>query len=188
MSGLGAVLVWDPLVRWFHWLLVASVAVAILTGGDGMRWHVVSGCMVIGLGLFRLAWGFIGSGYALWREFVRRPVEVVAYLRQVVAGHADRYLGHNPAGGMMVVVLLATVVGCALTGLILYGVGEFSGPFAAWAASMTPEMAGWWRQGHRLLAWGLPGLIALHLAGVVFTGWRHRENLVESMFTGRKHP
>ncbi|MBF0294354.1 MAG: cytochrome b/b6 domain-containing protein [Magnetococcales bacterium] len=186
MSTLGVVLVWDPLVRWFHWLLVASVATASLTGGGGMRWHVVSGCTVIGLGVFRLAWGFLGSQHALWRDFVRRPGEVVAYLRQVVAGHPVRFQGHNPAGGIMVVLLLVTATGCALAGLILYGVGEFAGPFSGWAGLPTPEAVGWLQQGHRLLARALLILIALHLAGVILTGWQHRENLVKSMVTGRK--
>lgn len=180
------ILVWDPLVRLFHWSLVVCVASACMTGEGFLRLHVVTGCVVIGLILFRLLWGVIGPHFALFRSFVLRPVEVFAYLQSVVISHPTRYIGHNPAGGMMVVVLLAVTIATALLGLILYGVGEFSGPFASWGLISGVHELSLLKKIHGMLANGVLLLVALHVMGVMLTGWQHRENLIKSMFTGSK--
>src|SRR5207344_1558354 len=105
---------------------------------------------------------------------VRALGATLGYLRQVLSGRAPRYIGHNPLGGWMIVALLACIAGLSLTGW-LYTTDRFWG-------DETVETV------HRLLAWGMLGLITLHVAGVVFTSLRHRENLVAAMFSGRKRP
>ncbi len=166
--------VWDGLVRLLHWLLVLSVALAwISTLGLGLlRTHEPAGWVALAVVVIRLGWGFAGSRHARFASFVRKPQAVRTYARQIRAGKEPRYVGHNPLGGWMVLVLLAVVAALGLTGW-LYTTDAFWG------------MA-WLDQLHAALAWGLLVLIASHIGGVLFTSIRHRENLVSAMFSGRK--
>jgi cytochrome b len=170
----GSVKVWDPLVRLLHWTLVASVALAWLTTEWQSRWHQPVGYVGLAAMMLRLGWGFAGSRHARFAQFLRAPPATLAYLRQVLSRREPRYLGHNPLGGWMIAALLACIAGLSLTGW-LYTTDRFWG-------DETVETV------HRLLAWGMLGLIALHVCGVVFTSLRHRENLVAAMFSGRKRP
>lgn len=170
----GAVKVWDRLVRLLHWTLVASVALAWLTTEWRTGWHQPVGYLGLAAMVLRLVWGFVGSRHARFAQFLHAPGATLAYLRQVLARREPRYLGHNPLGGWMILALLASIAGLALTGW-LYTTDRFWG-------DETVETV------HRTLAWGMLGLIALHVAGVVFTSLRHHENLVAAMFSGRKRP
>lgn len=190
--------VWDPVVRVFHWSLVAAVAVAWLTGDEWDDLHVIAGYTVAGLVALRLVWGLIGGRYARFSQFVKRPSEVLAYLRDMTRGRERRYLGHNPAAAAMIVALLVTVSGTAFTGWLLDdparlaqlpAVPQIAAP--AWA----DDDGGHHRSGageeiledlHELLANGLLILIALHVGGVMVTSLRHHENLVRAMLTGDK--
>ncbi|MBI3672756.1 MAG: cytochrome B [Rhizobiales bacterium] len=98
--------VWDPLVRVFHWSLAASFAVAWFTPGDSGVLHQWAGFAAAGLVAIRVLWGFLGTPYARFSQFVRHPAEVLAYLRDIAAAREARHLGHNPAGGAMIVALL----------------------------------------------------------------------------------
>ena len=98
--------VWDPFVRVFHWSLVGLFALAFATG-DEIEWlHLAAGYAIAGLVVLRVAWGFVGPRHARFRDFVRPSREVLAYLRDAVRLRALRHLGHNPAGGAMVLALL----------------------------------------------------------------------------------
>jgi cytochrome b len=178
--------VWDPLVRVFHWTLVAAFLTAYLVEDDWLGLHVLAGYTVLGLVLFRLVWGVIGTRHARFTDFVRSPSAVLAYLKDVVRVRARRHLGHNPAGGAMVIALLGSLVFSAVSGLALYGYGEFSGPLAGllqgapgWLGNVLEGM-------HEFFANFTLLLVVLHLAGVALTSLQHGENLVRSMFTGRK--
>lgn len=166
--------VWDGLVRLLHWTLVAAVATAWLStlGLGFVRWHEPAGYVALATVAIRLVWGFTGSRFAKFSEFVCGAGSVLRYVRQLRANKEPRYIGHNPLGGWMVVALLACVASLGLTGW-LYTTDAFWGE--AWLDRL-----------HYVLAWTLLGLIALHLTGVMFTSVRHRENLVPAMFTGRK--
>lgn len=166
--------VWDALVRLLHWGLVAAVAVAWWSSDDTGALHERVGYAVIALLATRLAWGFCGSHYARFAQFVRAPRATLAYARAAIAGHAPRYLGHNPLGAAMVLALLANLGALCFTGW-LYMTDMFWG--YGWLAAL-----------HKALAWTLLTLIALHVAGMLWTSWQHRENLVRAMVTGRKAP
>jgi cytochrome b len=196
--------VWDPFVRVFHWSLVVAVAVAWLSGDNWDDIHIVAGYVVAALVAARLVWGFVGTKYARFSQFVRGPRAVVAYLRDMVAGRERRYLGHNPAGAAMIVALLLTLAGTAFTGWLLenplriaqlpemprivapafadedeygeYGEREEGG---AGESEIVEEL-------HEVLANLLLALIVLHVAGVIFASLRHRENLARAMVTGDK--
>ena len=111
--------VWDPFVRAFHWSLALSFAVAWLSGEGPERLHELAGYAAGALVIARVAWGFLGTGYARFSQFVRSPAAVVDYLKSVAAGSERRFVGHNPAGGAMIVALLASLAATAATGWML---------------------------------------------------------------------
>src|SRR6478609_6547383 len=111
--------VWDPLVRAFHWALATSFAVAWLSSENWDSLHNAAGYAVGALVALRAVWGFLGPRYARFAQFVRSPDAVIAYLRAIKEGSDRRYIGHNPAGGAMIVVLLAAMAATALSGWLL---------------------------------------------------------------------
>jgi len=178
--------VWDPLVRLFHWSLVAAFATAYVIEEDPLAVHVWAGYTVLALVAVRLLWGFLGPKYARFSDFVYRPQAISRYLSDALRARAPRHIGHSPAGGAMVLALLLIMVAIGVTGLALYGVEEHAGPLA----SLMSDASESWEEGleevHEVLANLALALIILHVAGVVFTSLSHRENLVRAMVTGRK--
>lgn len=164
--------VWDLFVRVFHWSLVLTFAVAWLTRHSSDDLHHLAGYAAGALVLLRVVWGVIGTHYARFRQFVRGPQTTVGYLRAIVTGHEARYLGHNPAGGLMIVALLAAMAGTATTGWMMT-------TDAFWGV-------GWVGRLHELMAQGTLALVLLHLLGVVIASRRHHENLVGAMLSGLK--
>jgi cytochrome b len=113
----GPVRVWDPFVRVFHWLLVAGFIVNYFElVREGKLAHQVIGYVVLGLVAARILWGFVGPRHARFRDFVVHPVAAVRHLRDTLAHRDRRHVGHNPAGGAMVVALLVTLLLVGLTG------------------------------------------------------------------------
>jgi len=175
MKTSGRVRVWDRAVRVLHWSLGASVALAGLSLVDALGMgaaHRIAGYAALVVVLLRVVWGFAGRGHARFAQFVRGPVVTLRYLRQLLARSEPRTLGHNPLGGWMIVALLLCVAALAFTGW-LYTTDMF------WGSEAVEDL-------HRALAWTLLALVFLHVAGVIFTSWRHRENLVRAMFDGEK--
>ncbi len=166
--------VWDIAVRLFHWSLVLSFAIAWFSAEVWDALHEYSGYIVGGLVVFRILWGLIGSRYARFRQFIYRPSMVFGYLRDSLAGKAKRYIGHNPAGGAMVIALLLSVAG-----VVISGIAMISDRF--WGVEWVGEI-------HEVLSTFTLILIALHVAGVLYASYEHRENLIRSMITGLKKP
>lgn len=167
----GTIRVWDPLVRLLHWTLAAGFLGAFLLERP-RDLHEALGWAAVAAVAIRLVWGFIGSRHARFASFVPSPAGFFGYARDVVRGRERRFIGHNPAGGAMVVALLATVAGLGITGWMM-GLDAFWG-------------VGWVEETHETLADLGLFLVALHIAGVVWEGRRHGENLVAAMVTGRK--
>lgn len=166
--------IWDPAVRVFHWGLAAGIATAWLTG-DEIKWlHEWVGYAIAALVTFRVAWGLLGPRYARFGQFVPGPRSLLSYLKDVMSGHERRYLGHNPAGGAMIVALLICVAATAFTGWLQTTDAYFGD-------EMIEDI-------HGVLANGILVLAGLHVAGVVLSSIRHKENLVRSMVTGLKRP
>lgn len=126
--------VWDPLVRLGHWGLVAGVLTAYFTGDELQNVHVTAGYVIVGIVLFRLIWGFIGTKHARFSDFVRGPGAVLGYLKSVFSGHSKRYIGHNPAGGAMILALLFSLSVTTGSGLMLYALEDGKGPLAPFVA------------------------------------------------------
>lgn len=185
-AGQRLVKVWDPLVRLFHWSLVSAFFIAYLTEDDLLDVHVYAGYLIGGLLVFRLIWGFIGSRHARFSDFVKGPGEVIAYLKSMFTLHPKRYLGHNPAGGAMVIALLLSLVMVTVSGVALYGIEESAGPLAAslsGAGEFWEDLA---EEVHEFFANFTLLLVALHVAGVMLASLQHKENLAKSMIHGRK--
>ena len=185
----GDVKIWDPLVRLFHWSLVAAFTIAFLTGDAaeeeiekshggaesfGMELHENSGYVVLGLVAFRIIWGLIGTKHARFRDFVCGPAAVATYLLDLARFQAKRYVGHNPAGGAMVIALLVMLPVVSGTGVMLT-----LAQFKDWHA--LGEL-------HEVSANITLVLIIAHVIGVVVASIEHKESLVKAMITGRKRP
>lgn len=166
--------VWDPLVRVLHWGLVAGFATAFITGDDIRSVHEIAGYMVGGIVALRLIWGLIGSRHARFTDFLYRPTTVLVFLRDTGRLKAPRYLGHNPAGGAMVIVLLLVLAALVSTGLMMES-------NAFWGED-------WLQALHEGLANMALALVILHVAGVILASLEHGENLVRAMIDGRKRP
>ena len=178
--------IWDIYIRIFHWGLLTAFATSYLTEDDFPTIHVYAGYTMIALIMLRLVWGFIGSRYARFNSFVVRPREVFKYLKDVMKFKAKHYLGHNPAGGAMVITLLISLTLTLLFGLLTFGVNEYSGPLAGMAFSISEPIANIFEDLHELFANFTLFLIVLHVIGVAIASFQHRENLVKSMITGYK--
>jgi len=164
--------VWDPVVRIFHWSLVGAFAVAWLTGDELERVHEIVGYVILGLVAVRLVWGVIGPRYARFTQFVPGLSGLTGYISDIRKGREHRHLGHNPAGGAMVVALILALLATGGTGWM-----------------MTLDMfwgAEWVEEVHEAMANLMLVLVGLHIAGVVVASIRHHENLVRAMLTGRK--
>jgi len=178
--------VWDPFVRIFHWSLVLTFAVAWLSGEGIESLHAWAGYAVFGLVLLRLVWGFIGTRYARFSDFIYPPATVKAFVGDTLQLRARRYLGHNPAGGAMIILMLLCLVLVSVTGIALYGIEAGAGPLALLAGS-SGGLEEVFEEVHEVFASLMVLLVVIHVAGVVVEGLVHRDNLVKAMFTGRKH-
>ncbi|MBW6505638.1 MAG: cytochrome b/b6 domain-containing protein [Rhodobacteraceae bacterium] len=174
--------VWDLFVRVFHWSLVLSVVLAAASGflleSRILLLHISAGLAAAALIVARIVWGFTGTTYARFAEFVPAPADIRGHL----AG-GSRHLGHNPLGALMVLALIVLVLALAVTGLVVLGGVDKSGPMAPWVSyALGSGVLGL----HEALAFGILALAALHFAGVVFESRRSQENLARAMVTGVK--
>jgi cytochrome b len=166
------ILVWDLPVRVGHWLMAVAFVVAWLTG-ESEEWrlvHAVAGGTVFGVVLFRLFWGLFGTRYALFADFTRAPAAALAYLKSLLGPKPQHYVGHNPAGGWAIVMLLALALVSGATGWL--GYQDIGGD--------------WLKELHEGAANAMLILVLIHLGGVAVGSLAHRENLPRSMVTGRK--
>jgi cytochrome b len=191
--------VWDPLVRLFHWTLVIAFTLAYFSQEGPFEdllermdenWvqnvHVWAGYTIAGLLLFRLVWGFAGPHHARFGDFVRGPRETLRYVWDVLTLRAPRYLGHNPAGGAMVVILLLSLTITVVAGLMLYGADKGLGPLAGLLLDSSEAAIHSIEEVHELFANLTLLLVVGHLVGVIWESLLHRENLARAMITGRK--
>jgi cytochrome b len=166
------ILVWDLPVRLGHWLMAGGFALAWLTG-ESEEWrlvHVVAGGIVVGAAAFRLLWGFVGSRYARFSDFVRPPLAARDYLESLVRAAPQHHVGHNPAGGWAIVLLLCLGLLAGASGWLNY-----------------QEIGGkWLEEIHEGVTSAMLAVVCIHLAGVIVGSLVHRQNLPRSMVTGLK--
>jgi cytochrome b len=170
------ILVWDWPVRIGHWLLAGAFALAWITSeSESLRLvHAWAGGTAVGVILFRVFWGLAGTRHARFASFVRGPGATVGYLKDMLAGRPDHTPGHNPAGALAIVALLALGLLTGASGWLTY-----NDSFAKLGGEMLEEL-------HEGLAATMLAVAAIHVAGVIVGSRLHRENLVRAMFTGLK--
>ena len=186
MTAKKMVKVWDPLVRVFHWSLVLLFFTAYFTEDNFLTLHTYAGYSVLGLVLFRIVWGMIGSRHARFSDFVTSPGIAWRYLKDALRFRARRYLGHNPAGGVMIVLLLLSLLITTLSGIATYGAVESAGPLGNWLGNIGERGEEILEEVHEFFADFTVLLIVIHVSGVVFDSILHRDNLVKSMLHGNK--
>jgi cytochrome b len=164
--------VWDRFIRTFHWSLVTLFATAFYTRDKWEQIHIACGYAILGLVVARIIWGFTGSSHARFRDFIYAPLAILRFLFDTARFRAKRYLGHNPAGGAMVVTLVLTLLTICGSGIAMT-LDRFWG--VKWIETI-----------HETATYGTLALIGLHIVGVILASIEHRENLVKSMLTGWK--
>lgn len=169
-----SVRVWDLPTRIFHWSLATAFLVAFVTSeSEKLRdIHVIAGYSLAGLIGFRILWGFVGGAHSRFADFLPTPGKVVDYLKSLLRGRPQHYVGHNPAGAVAIFLLLAFGLVAATSGYAAYN--EIGGHF-------MEEL-------HEAAANGMMALVIIHVAGVIVSSWLHHENLVRAMITGWKRP
>jgi cytochrome b len=179
-----SVLVWDLPTRLFHWLVVVLVVAAYVTSRlNWMGWHVWIGETLLALVLFRLLWGCFGSETAQFHSFLSTPSAAWHHLRQVLRREADLQVGHNPAGGWMVLLLLALLLGETLSGLYVNNDVANDGPLTEWVpASIANAITAL----HTILWDALLAAVALHVLAIALYAAAKGHNLLRPMITGRK--
>jgi cytochrome b len=190
------VTVWDPFVRVGHWVAVAAFSVAYYTEGEPRAVHTYAGYTLASYVVLRVLWGFIGPDRARFRDFVRSPAAAARYLADLLRSRARRHIGHSPAGGAMILLLLLSLAATTGAGMTLYALHDNSGPLAGLvmrADDSTPSGEAehearmeFWEETHELLANLTLLLVILHTAGVIVASRAHRENLAKAMITGKK--
>lgn len=187
------VLVWDLPTRVFHWLLALSFIGAYVTG-ESDRWalvHVTCGYTVLGLIVFRLVWGIVGTRYARFSEFVSGPSPVISYISGLIRGRPSHYVGHNPAGALAILALLLLGLVTSVSGWMVYD--DVGGDWLKELHDVPPFWAKWFN----VECWTLEGLheeasslmlalVFVHIAAVLISSRLYGENLVRSMIDGRK--
>lgn len=199
MNDKGKVKVWDIAVRTFHWSLVILFTLAYLTGEEEGALHNNAGYIVLGLLALRFLWGFVGTKYARFSDFIYGPRTTIAYARSMLSSNPRRYLGHNPLAGWMIVALLVSIFVTCWSGIEYIG-SKGQGPLAGNThvligmalaneddtAEHEDEGDEFWEEVHELFANLSVLLVIVHIAGVIVSSRMHRENLAKSMITGYK--
>ena len=178
--------VWDPLVRIFHWLLAVCFAIAYLLEDDRLKLHLLAGSTVLGLVVFRLIWGVIGTRHSRFAGFTCSPGKVKEHLSDLARLKPAYHLGHTPAGSAMIVLLLAGLLILSLSGTMLYGLENSSFFLAGMVAGIELDMVIMLENLHELTADILTAMVLLHVAGVLVESALQGQNLIRSMVTGFK--
>lgn len=186
---------------------MVAFTIAYFTAEEESALHIYSGYAVVGLVLFRILWGFVGTRLARFTDFAYGPARTLHYLRSVLTGKPERSPGHNPLGGLMILAMLFCLLAITYSGLVVYAFEEGRGPMAGLvqgghAVSVSRVAVviadeeheedgddageGYREEVHEAFTNTTLLLIMLHATGVVIGSISHRENLVRAMFTGRK--
>ena len=177
--------IWDGATRFFHWALVLNIFLAWYTIENRLiELHELSGHCLIALLLFRLVWGLVGSSTARFKHFLVHPITAFRYLNQSLRLRAHHQIGHNPAGGWMIVIMMLVIGFQVVSGLFSNDDLGFSGALSDY---VSKDMSDTLTQLHGINFDLLLAIIWLHLVAVFFYVLVKKDNLIKTMFTGKKH-
>jgi cytochrome b len=179
--------VWDPLIRIFHWMLVACFATAYILEDEFIRLHLLAGSTILGLVAFRIIWGFTGTRHARFTDFTPTLSAVKAQLQDLLHRKGSDHIGHTPVGSIMIFALLTGLLILTISGVVLYGLQEGAGPLAPVVEGVSFKTEGVFKEAHDFMADLLIFLVGLHIAGVLTESLLQRKNLIRSMITGYKY-
>jgi cytochrome b len=210
------VVVWDQFVRFFHWSMILLIFLAYVTGDIKGPLHMYIGFVLLGLVASRIFWGFLGTKYALFSNFVCSPVKALNYLKELGTGKTTHYTGHNPAAAWMILLLLSSSIIICLTGYAAHtakrGInsigsgntisivttayadddkneqhgGKHKGRERHKVGESDDESDSVWSDIHEMSAQFILILICFHIVGVAVSSKVHNENLVKGIITGKK--
>ena len=185
-SNENTIKVWDPFVRLFHWTLVLSFFIAYITEEDFLGIHSFAGYAVLTLLVLRIIWGLVGTRHARFSDFIYSPATIKQFIKDTFSFRAKRYIGHNPAGGAMIIFMIISLLITTLTGIAVYGIEEQAGPLASWFTLHDTFWGEAFEEVHEFFANFSVLLILIHVTGVIFESFIHKENLVKAMIDGKK--
>jgi cytochrome b len=177
-------LVWDLPLRLFHWLFATSIVASYVTaklGFDWMQWHFYLGYGTIGLLVFRILWGFFGPRHARFSSFIRNPSAIWLYVKHMLNRDSARTIGHNPVGGLMVILMLVLVAIQAATGLFTTDDVVWAGPYNPSVSSATASTLS---TIHNINFNLIIAAVVLHVGAILFYALYKRQNLVVPMLHG----
>lgn len=178
--------VWDPLVRIFHWALVSAFIIAFISEDDYLLIHSWAGYTILSLLMLRILWGVIGTKHAKFSDFIFSRKEIRDFIKDTCLIKAKRYIGHNPAGGAMVITLIICLLLTASSGLVIFAIEEGQGPLAPLFSGAGKPWEELFEELHEFFANFTLLLIFIHVIGVIVESLIHKENLIKAMFTGKK--
>jgi cytochrome b len=177
--------VWDAPTRLFHWAIVILLGLSWLTESRGwMELHFLSGYSVIALLLFRVSWGFVGSETARFSHFIRGPIAALRHLAHLHRREPDTAIGHNAAGGWMVLAMLALLAMQVATGLCANDDAVTEGPLFKYVGK---DRSDWLSHIHAVNFKVIQVAVLLHIVAILIYLGLKRHDLVRPMITGRKH-
>jgi cytochrome b len=177
-------LVWDLPLRLFHWLFALSIIASYVTaklGFDWMQWHFYLGYWTIGLLVFRILWGILGPRHARFSSFIHNPSAIWLYLKGMFNPNSTRSIGHNPVGGLMVLLMLLLVAIQAGTGLYTTDAVVWAGPYNPSVSESTASLLS------TVHNWNfnfIIGAVCLHIGAILFYALYKKQNLVVPMLHG----
>jgi cytochrome b len=169
-SATGAV--WDPLVRVFDWTVAAAIGIDFFVLDDGRYWHRAIGYTAAAALAVRIVWGFVGTRHARFADFWPTPRTVARHFRALLSGEDRKQLGHSPLGAVVMLLLMAILASISITGWMMR-------LDAFWGAEWLEEV-------HEVLADAIIVVASLHILAAIVESWRHHENLIWAMVTGKK--
>jgi cytochrome b len=176
--------IWDLPTRLFHWVLVVLIAMAWCSQEfDSMDIHVTVGYAILTLIVFRVLWGLVGSDTARFWHFLRSPFAAIAHLLHIHRREPDRDIGHNAAGGWMVLAMLTLIGVQAGTGLFANDDGDTEGPLMKFVEKDTSD---WLSHIHSVNFKLIEAAIVLHILAIATYAVLKRRNLVWPFITGSK--
>jgi cytochrome b len=172
VASIPEIRVWDPVVRLFHWTLALGCILNLTLLREIEPVHHYVGYAVLGALTVRVLWGFVGTPHGRFSDFVVGPRRLASYLRKALNGNAPRYVGHNPAGGLMMLLLMVLAAAAGVSG---------------WMMQLDPFWGEEWVEDlHEAAANAILLLAIVHIVAALVESWHHRENLIKAMITGRK--
>jgi len=160
-------LIWDVPTRVFHWAIVITLCYSwySMEIEENLDRHFLSGYVALGLIVFRIIWGLVGTRYARFTNFAYKPSEIAAYVKNIFARSGGKYAGHNPLGGLSVFALLLVILFQVVSGMFADDEYYYFAPLNKFVSPGTAARITEW---HGTSAKVILGLALIHIFAILF--------------------